>query len=65
MKEINKIIVLRFRRVGDAVISTVLCSSLKKTFPKARIDYVLNENIAPLFENHPDIDKIIRFPRRI
>ena len=61
MKEINKIIVLRFRRVGDAVISTVLCSSLKKTFPEAEIHYVLNENIAPLFENHPDINKIIRF----
>ena len=61
MKEINKIIVLRFRRIGDAVISTVLCSSLKKSFPKAEIHYVLNENIAPLFENHPDIDKIIRF----
>ena len=61
MNEINKIIVLRFRRVGDSVISTVLCSSLKKTFPKAEIHYVLNANIAPLFENHPDIDKIIRF----
>jgi len=61
MKTINRIIVLRFRRVGDAVISTVLCSSLKKTFPQAEIHYVLNENIAPLFEHHPDIDKIIRF----
>ena len=61
MKTINKIIILRFRRVGDAVISTVLCSSLKKTFPQAEIHYVLNENIAPLFEYHPDIDEIIRF----
>ncbi len=61
MNKINKVIVLRFRRVGDAVISTVLCSSLKKTFPKAEIHYVLNKNIAPLFQNHPDIDKIIEF----
>ena len=62
-KEINRIIVLRFRRVGDAVISSVLCSSLKKTFPKAGIDYVLNEDIAPLFKNHPGIDKIICFSK--
>ena len=61
MKTINKIIVLRFSRVGDAVISSVLCSTLKKTFPEAEIHYVLNENIAPLFEHHPDIDRLIRF----
>jgi heptosyltransferase-2 len=61
---IHKIIVLRFRRVGDAVISSSLCSSLRKTFPKAEIDYVLNAEIAPLFENHPDIDRIISFENR-
>ncbi len=60
-KEIRRILVIRFRRVGDAVISTVLCSTLKKTFPQARIDYVLNEGIMPLFEHHPDIDRIIPF----
>ncbi len=61
MNDIHKILILRFRRVGDAVISTVLCSSLKKTFPNAEIHYVLNDNIASLFEHHPDIDSVIRF----
>ncbi len=61
MNTIQKILILRFRRVGDAVISTVLCSSLKKSFPNAEIHYVLNENIAPLFQHHPDIDSIISF----
>lgn len=61
MENINKILVIRFRRVGDAVLSAALCSTLKKSFPKATIDYVLNEGIAPLFYNHPDIDNIITF----
>jgi heptosyltransferase-2 len=61
MKNIHKIIVLRFRRVGDSVLSSALCSSLRKTFPDATIDYVLNEEIAPLFENHPAIDNLIVF----
>jgi len=61
MKKINNILVLRFRRIGDAVLSSALCSSLRKTFPDAKIDYVLNAEIAPLFENHPDIDRIITF----
>ncbi len=60
-KPVKKILVIRFRRVGDAVISSVLCSSLKKSFPQAEIHYVLNEAIASLFENHPHIDKLIRF----
>jgi heptosyltransferase-2 len=61
---IRRIIVLRFRRVGDATLSSSLCSSLRKTFPQAEIDYVLNAEIAPLFENHPDIDRIISFENR-
>ena len=60
---VHKIIVLRFRRVGDAVLSSALCSSLRKTFPNARVDYVLNSEIAPLFENHPGIDRIIYFEK--
>jgi heptosyltransferase-2 len=61
MKTIKNILVIRFRRVGDAVLSSSLCTTLKKTFPDARIDYVLNAEIAPLFEQHPDIDRIITF----
>ena len=57
----KKALIIRFRRVGDAVLAVSLCSSLKKTFPGICIDYVLNENIAPLFEGHPHIDKVITF----
>jgi ADP-heptose:LPS heptosyltransferase len=60
-RPVKKILIIRFRRVGDAVISSVLCSSLKKSFPGSEIHYVLNQAIAPLFENHPDIDKLITF----
>jgi heptosyltransferase-2 len=62
-KPVRRIIVLRFRRVGDAVLSVVICSSLRRTFPDATIDYVLNAEIAPLFENHPDIDRVISFTK--
>lgn len=58
---IKKILVVRFRRVGDAVLTLALCSSLRKTFPTAQIDYVLNSSIAPLCNHHPDIDNVITF----
>lgn len=59
--QIKKVLVIRFRRVGDATLSSVICTSLRKSFPEAEIHYVLNESIAPLFKYHPDIDKLITF----
>lgn len=54
-------LVIRFRRVGDAVLAVAACSSLKRSFPNIRVDFVLNEAIAPLFEGHPDIDRVVTF----
>jgi ADP-heptose:LPS heptosyltransferase len=59
--KINRILVIRFRRVGDSVLSIAICTSLRKSFPDARIDYVVNENMASLYEGHPDIDNVITF----
>ena len=56
-----RILVVRFRRVGDALLSTTVCRSLKKSYPKAEIHYVLNEGIAELFAKDPYIDKLITF----
>ena len=56
-----KILVVRFRQMGDAILATPLLSTLKKSFPNAQIDFVLNERIAPLFEGHPAIHRLITF----
>lgn len=55
------ILVIRFRQMGDAILSTPMLTSLRQSFPDARIDFVLNERIAPLFSGHPAIDNIITF----
>nr|WP_320057200.1 glycosyltransferase family 9 protein [uncultured Bacteroides sp.] len=57
----TKILIIRFRRIGDAVVTSSLCTTLKHSIPNAEIHYVLNDNIAPLFYHHPDIDKLITF----
>lgn len=58
---VKHILVIRFRRIGDAVLATAICTSLRRTFPEAQIDYVLNDNITSLYEGHPDIDRVIGF----
>ncbi len=60
-RNIKRILVIRFRQIGDTVLSTALCSSLKRSFPEAEIHIILNEGIAPVVSGHPDIDKAIPF----
>lgn len=63
-KPVRHILVIRFRRVGDSVLAMALCSSLRRTFPGAQIDFVVNEGIHTLYEQHPDIDRLITFNDR-
>ena len=56
-----RILVVRFRQMGDAILTTVVMNSLKTSFPDCTIDFVLNEKICPLFNGHPSIDNIIPF----
>lgn len=54
-----KILVVRFQRIGDAILASPICNSLKKSFPNSCIDYVLYEPASPIFKNHPYIDNVI------
>lgn len=56
-----RILVIRFRQMGDAILATPLLSTLKQNLPEAEIDFVLNERIAPLFDSHPAVSRIITF----
>jgi len=55
------ILVIRFRQMGDAILSTALLNTLRHNFPDAQIHFVLNERIAPLFKGHPSVDRFITF----
>ena len=59
--EVKHILVIRFRQMGDAVLATPLLSTLRRAYPDAQIDFVLNARIAPLFEGHPAVSRIITF----
>ena len=61
--EIKNVLIVRFRQLGDAVLTTVLCNTIRKNFPDAHIDYVVNDGMASLFEGHPSIDRVIPFTK--
>ena len=57
--ELMNILVIRFKQIGDSVLASPICNSLKKTYPNSKVDYVVYEHISPLFEGHPYIDNVI------
>ena len=54
-----KILIVRFKQIGDSILASPMCNTLKKSFPDAEVDYVVYEHVAPIFENHKYIDNVI------
>ena len=48
-----KILVVRFRQMGDSVVATSLLNTLRYNSLEYQMHFVLNGKIAPLFHRHP------------
>jgi heptosyltransferase III len=53
-----KILVVRRDNIGDLVLTTPVFGALRKRFPDARIEALVNSYNAAVIEGHPDIDAI-------
>lgn len=62
--EKKRILVIQHKMIGDVLVTSLLCENLKKTFPQATIDYLVNSNTLPVLENNPYIDNIIVFDEK-
>ena len=58
-----KILVIRFKYIGDVLLTSVICNTLKESFPYATVDFLMHEAAAELFANHPYIDTVIALTR--
>lgn len=56
-----KILVIQQKMIGDVLVSSIICSNLKKAYPDATVDYLVNDNTTPVLEGNPNIDNIILF----
>ena len=55
-------LVIQLRQIGDVLISTTLCETLKRNFPNAQVDYAVYDYTAAVAENNPFIDNLLVFP---
>jgi len=60
----EKILAIQFKYFGDAVLMTPSLQALREHFPQAEIHLLVPEEIAPLFQHLPWINRVWAMPRR-
>lgn len=58
------ILIIKLSAVGDVVHSLPFLEALRDRFPFAMIEWVVEEDASGIVEGHPDIDRLIVFPRK-
>ncbi len=61
----GKILLIKPSSLGDIVMALPALSALRRSFPQARISWLVRPEFAPLLEGHPHLDEIILFNRRL
>src|SRR5512137_927632 len=57
----NRILVMRYRFIGDTVLTVPFLRNLREAFPRARIDLMLEPFSGQVIEGCPYVDRIIPF----
>ncbi|HKC65276.1 MAG TPA: glycosyltransferase family 9 protein [Pyrinomonadaceae bacterium] len=62
-REVNRVLVVRLRSIGDTVLATPSLHALRRFLPSAQIDVLLESWVAPLLEGFDAVDNIITVER--
>jgi heptosyltransferase-1 len=62
---LKNILILKPSALGDIVLALPALTALYQSFPDAKISWLIRPEFAPLLENHPHLDEIITFDRKL
>jgi len=60
----ENILLIKPSSLGDVVMALPSLSALRRSFPQARIHWLIRPEFASLIEGHPHVDEIILFDRK-
>lgn len=60
----KKILVIQLKQIGDVLLSSPICNTLKENYPDSQIDYVVYDYTAGVLENNPNISNIIKITNK-
>jgi len=61
--DVQRVLLIRLRSIGDTVLSTASAYALKRFLPTAEIDILVEDWVAPVLSEHPFINRVISFER--
>lgn len=59
--KVKRVLVVRLRSIGDTVLTTPSLIALRRFLPKAQIDILLEDWVAPVLEGFDAIDNVLTF----
>jgi predicted lipopolysaccharide heptosyltransferase III len=62
--DVQRILLIRLRSIGDTVLATPSAAALKRFVPNAEIDLLVEDWVAPLLDEHPHLDRVLKVARR-
>lgn len=63
-EKVKKILIIKLRGIGDVVLSTVVLNNLRKDFPIAQIDYLVEAPSMPGLSGLKDVNEVLIFERK-
>jgi predicted lipopolysaccharide heptosyltransferase III len=60
---VRRVLLVRLRSIGDTVLATPSLFALKRFLPHAQVDILVEDWVAPLLTNHPQVDNVIELER--
>jgi heptosyltransferase-3 len=63
-KNVQRVLVVRLRSIGDTVLTTPSLIALRRFLPEAQIDILLEDWVAPVLEGFDAVDNILTFSRK-
>ena len=59
LKKIKKILIIQYKPFGDILLNTGYMPTLRKKFPNAQIDYLIQKPYKTLLEDNPYLDNLV------
>ena len=60
----RRILIVRLGALGDVVHALPLLDALRRALPDARLGWLVEERNASVLVDHPQLDRLVIFPRR-
>jgi len=60
---VNKILFMTLSNIGDVVLTLPVLDALKQNFPESKITVIVGPRSREIFENNPNIDKLIIYDK--